>query len=736
MLSNDNELTRKLLKIFEAEAQEHLSVLSAGFLDLEKAEENKRQPLLETLSRRAHTFKGAARTIENSSIESLCRSLESVLLVLKKKRITPPEELFDMLHRALDLIRVLLTGEQKDQEVSSLNSRFESFESAWKKSKDLPKGIPESSQSYDVTPLPKPDLQSAYGKNFLSGVVKLPAEKLEQFLQEAEEMIPVKNSLNSTLNQLNEISAKVQSIFSGMIKGGKEIFPSGTDPLHLNEISRDLSLLTEQFRENCHTLENAVHQHLQNVKSAGMEPFSEISEPLHRISRDLSRQQGKEVNLEIIGAQTEFDRRMLQELQTPFLHLIRNAVDHGIETPQERISSGKNSTGKITIVLTRAANSGFEITISDDGRGVDTTKLKNELVKRGLINSDQAEELTPFEINDLLFRSGISTRQEVSDLSGRGLGLAIVREFIEKISGQVWMESTRNKGTTFRIILPSTISTLRGVLVSVGDFSFIIPTPFVQSVKNFRDEDIKTVENVTTIMVEDEAVTLVHLKDVLNLPQRMENTQKSRRNSLIVNFAEKRIAIEVDHVIDEKEVVVRGLGPQLKNVKMIAGATISGSGQVVPVLNISDLLVTESIEEKTRLPKHETKTLREKSPRGEKTILVVEDSITSRSLLKTILQSSGFRVKTAVDGAEAYTMIRTEKFDIVLSDIDMPRMNGFELTRKIREDKKLAQLPIVLISALESKEDIQRGIEAGANAYIVKSRFDNTNLIETVKRLI
>ncbi|MDG5813707.1 response regulator [Chitinispirillales bacterium ANBcel5] len=732
MQSNEEELNRKLIEIFKEEAREHISVLSVGFIELERMAEEQRSELLEKLSRQAHTFKGAARTVEYHFIETTCRYLESILLAWKQGELVPDKNVFDILHRALDLIRASLEGENRDKDFVQLIEELESIEAKVSQTKGRKKNV-AGKGAYDLSLNYKKDLLKQYGKNFLGGMIKLPAEQLETFLIEAEEFIPLKNAYDETFKDVLDFEDELQSLLFDCESFYTDKDDS-LDRLKIREVIRKLDLLKDRLRQNTYAFSSAINQHLWNVKKAGVEPFSELTESFYRIVRDLSRQQNKEVTIEVTGESIELDRRMLQELQTPFLHLIRNAVDHGIETPKDRVAEGKNPVAKLSIFLSRIDSAKFEISIKDDGRGIEIEPVRKEIIKQNLVTKEQAEKLTDREVLDMIFKSGISTREGISDLSGRGLGLAIVRESVEKLSGQVWVESTLKKGTVFRIILPTSVSTLRCILIEAGGYEYYIPSAYVKRVVRYGEGEIKKVDDAPVYEFESTFVSVMNLSEILDLNYQKANEKKSSSTAVILNFAGRHIALKIDAVLDAKEIVVRDLGPQLFRVRMIAGATISGSGKVTPILNVGDIFTSDKFQKKaTQID--ETKQTQPSSSEI-KTVLVVEDSITARSLLKSILESSDFRVKTAIDGTEAYTVLKTEKVDIVVSDIEMPRMNGFELTRKIRQDANLKRMPVVLISALESREDIEHGIEAGANAYIVKSRFEKTNLVDTIKDLV
>ena len=333
----------------------------------------------------------------------------------------------------------------------------------------------------------------------------------------------------------------------------------------------------------------------------------------------------------------------------------------------------------------------------------------------------------------LVFQSGVSTSPVITDLSGRGVGLAIVREKVEGLGGLVSVESHAGRGSAFRITLPLTLSTFRGVHVRIGDYRFVIPIAHVEQAIRVNRDEIATVENRETIPWRGRAVSLVALADVLEIARGPGvDPGDDIVQAVILSGSGREIAFSVDEIIGEQEVLAKPLGRQLPRVRNIAGVTMLGIGKVVPLLNVADLLQSAVRGAGTPMKR----AMPEEKTAAEKSILVAEDSITARALVKNILETAGYRVKTAFDGVDALTQLKTGHFDLVVSDVEMPRMDGFGLTERIRADKALAQLPVVLVTALESREHRERGVDAGASAYIVKSSFDQSNLLEVIRRLI
>ncbi|MEW6753273.1 MAG: response regulator [Candidatus Latescibacterota bacterium] len=394
---------------------------------------------------------------------------------------------------------------------------------------------------------------------------------------------------------------------------------------------------------------------------------------------------------------------------------------------------GKRERGTVTISLSAQSGDKVEIEFSDDGAGIQVPRVRQAAVRVGLLTAQEADKLGDREALDLVFRSGVSTAAILTDLSGRGLGLAIVREKVERLGGTLSMETRQGAGTTFRLLLPLTLATFRGVLVRVGEHLFVLPQVHVERALRLAPQVVRTVEMREVLLLDGQAVSLVSLGAALELARPGAAGQEVEECAVVLAAGASRIAFRVHEVLGEQEVLAKTLGRPLVRVRNVAGATVLGTGRVVPILNVPDLM-RSAVRASGAAGRPVTAAAAPQEARG-KSILVAEDSITARALLKGILEGGGYHVSTAVDGVDALAQLRSGSFDLVVSDVDMPRMSGFDLTARIRGEKRLADLPVVLVTALESREDRERGIEVGASAYIVKRSFDQSNLLEIVRRL-
>ncbi len=751
MEQKEKDFFKKIFSTFRIEAQEHIGAMSSGLIALEKAQDPERQmQIVEMVFREAHSLKGAARSVNMEEIETICQELEGIFALLKRRELERSPELIDVLHKAVDSLPGLIIVPEIEHEVAK-TPEVQSLVRQLKDTAGGVKGQPEEDSSPSASPQERP---------VLAETVRIATTKLDALLVQTEELLSAKQAARRHLSGLIEIQgtlavwekewAKVrpgvrtlEKSFLVDGKGGRTREKSQAMRLlefldwssqFVKSLQRDVVRIGMTVSHDKRALGAMVDNLLEDTKRALMLPFSTLLEVFPKLVRDLSRDRNKEVDLIIQGDEIEIDRRILEEMKDPLMHLVRNCIDHGIEEAGERKRLGKAPRGALTIAVSQEDSGRAELLISDDGAGIDPGKVRNAAARLGLVSQAEAAQANEQETISLIFQSGVSTSPMITDISGRGLGLVIVREKVEKLGGIISVSTHAGEGTTFRIVLPLNLSAFQGILVQVDERRFLVPARHVEKVLRVAREEIKTVENRETLNLGGQVVSAVRLGDVLELPRNAAGGDPGHTaHAFVLASARSRIAFLVDEILDEQEVLVKRLGSQLSRVRNIAGATVLGTGEVVPILNVADLL--RSAVKISGAPARVDFSAQQVRP-AQQSILIVEDSITSRTMLKNIMETAGYRVKTAIDGVDALTLLKTEDFDLVVSDVDMPRMNGFDLTAKIRTDKKLADLPVVLVTALQSREDRERGIDVGANAYIVKTSFDQSNLLETVRRLI
>ncbi|WP_202803656.1 hybrid sensor histidine kinase/response regulator [Spirulina subsalsa] len=470
-------------------------------------------------------------------------------------------------------------------------------------------------------------------------------------------------------------------------------------------------------------------------------PLSNIFQLFPRTVRDLAREQGKEVELIIEGGDTTADKRILEEMKDPLMHLIRNAVDHGVEPPEERERAGKSRQAHIWIKGYQTT-SNIVIEVSDDGSGLNPETIKKTAVERGLYREEELATMTLNQVYNLIFLPGFSTQKFVTEVSGRGVGLDVVHTNVERLKGTLQVESTLGKGSTFRIQLGTTLATANVLLVSIHGIPHAIPIEFVETTLLVALEDIFTLEGRETIALNNQAVSVAHLANLLELKvsafdQLNETHERQQHQGLpcvLIKIGDDRLGLFVDELLDTQDVVLKPQSKLLKRVRNIAGATILGTGEVCMIVNPVDLM--KSIQKSTRRATVAPVNNPKDKARKKQVILLAEDSITIRTQEKRILEGAGYEVVTAVDGLDGWNKLKSRPFDAIVSDIQMPNLNGLELTTRIRQNKEYNELPIILVTSLASEEDRRRGVEAGANAYITKDSFSQDILLETLQRLV
>lgn len=721
MAINQDDLLKELLEDFRVEAEEHLVSISEGLLKLENSLDSPDISVLESVYRETHSLKGAARAVNLTNTEKLCMIMESIMSSIKNGEADLFESLFDIMYKSVDSLRLMLSSLKE----TGKEKRLPNF----------PQLIKNLEYIHSVA------LEKSGGKKSESETRKREAKRIlfDNTINENiesddnKDSTPVISSDQDTIrvsvSKLNKILAQTEDFIA--IKSTLAFYKAELESINFNVNDDRLSNLYGDLTRFIRVANRMIDDLILDVKSTLLLPFSTILNIVPRMVRDLAREKEKEINVEIIGDHFLIDKRILEELKDPLVHLIRNCADHGIESRLQREKSGKEKNGKILIKVSKEADAKLSLLVSDDGGGIRVDKVVNSAIKNGVIDEERASILSDDEKVNLIFSSGVSSSEMITEISGRGLGMAIVAEKISNLGGSVHVKSQEGKGTTFIIKIPQTIATFRALLVRCGEKRFLIPTLFIDKVVGVNPDDILTSGHRASLIVSGEHIGLVDLGLSLGLNETSSKNLKMLP-ALILNSNGRRMAFKVDEILEEIEGIIKPLGDQLKNIKKITGVTMVGNGILIPVVNVSELIEYAVGGVNSGSDKIKAKGLTDQKQR----ILIVEDSITVRSMLKSIVESAGYETEVAVDGVDGYNKLTNGNFDAVVTDIEMPNMNGFELTSKIKGDKKFSDIPVILVTTLESQKDMQRGLEAGADAYIVKGSFEKSNLTDTIRRLI
>ncbi len=765
-----NELLRQLMETFKLELDEHVATLNKGLLAMEEGLSTEEgDKVLKELFRAAHSVKGSARAVEMRDIEVLSHKMEDVFEALKQGDLSFSSGLVDGLLRATDILSETMTLHLQDKKmppgtIPEIMNRLDRAltnpmpdvsdgfkDTAGSEKNEDPIKPSRAMPASDEPEVPIPDLKSSTLDSMTSGVggdtIRVATKKLDELMAFMGQLQVSRMRMEQRLGEFKA----VQEQFGAWEKSWRKVKhhkrtvlrPDNENALetlmgfcelnerYLKEIRREFDGITARVENDYRDMTLLTDDMQNGVRQIRMVPVSTLFDLFPRMIRDIGKDRGKSVQLRLEGMKTEMDRQVLEGLKDPLIHLLRNAVDHGIEPPDARRKNNKPDQGTILLKAFQQGNQ-VVIEVSDDGAGIHLAAVKKAAVEKNLMTPADISNLSPRETVDLIFHSGLSTHKTVTELSGRGVGMDVVREQLEKLHGQVKTTTEPDRGTTFHLILPLTLATSHVLMLSVSGETLAIPTTSVERILSIDSTDIGSMEGKPAITINNQALPLISMAQVLELHHAEDGMNGNEKLSVVVLGAvEKRMAFQVDKFIGDQQVVVKSLGPQLNGVRHIAGATLLGTGQVVMILNAGSMMQWAKGASQRSYPVR---------PQVKKTaapkILVVDDSITTRLLEKNILENHGYQVCQAADGMQGWDLLQEEPFDAVVFDIEMPRMNGLQLTEKVRQDTRFDNMPIILVTSLGGSMDKIKGMEAGADAYITKGSFDQKELLETIERLI
>lgn len=722
-----DELKERLLATFQVEAEEHLQALSASLLTLERelSPEQARE-LIETTFREVHTLKGAARSVGLKDVERVCQACESVLSRVTRGLLDLTPEMIGRLQDAVDGVARLVTEGGDAATARRLAGALEG---------EASEPVSDEAEGAEVRESPREKPAEGLGAALPTGdTIRLAAAKLDALLLQGEDLLGAKLAAEDHVREAQVLVHELARCRAGLSRASGPDGAVAVDALvaDLRGVEGQGRALLSRLGRDRRTTAGAIDRLLDEARRVRMTPVSTVLDLFPRMVRELARTEGKEVEWVEGGGDLEVDRKVLEAIKDPLIHLVRNAVDHGIESPEERARAGKPSRGRVGVSVSSLEGGRIEISVEDDGRGIDPAGVRQAAVRARILSSEAAGALTDEAALNLVYHSGLSTSPMITDVSGHGLGLAIVRERVERLKGGIRLDSALGVGTTVRMIVPVTIATFRGLLVTAGGEPFLVPVDAVERVLRVDRDRLGVVQGRAATTWNGHPLSVTRLDGLLGLPDTDDGRgAEDKCPCVVVSSGEERLGLLVDAILGDQEVLVKDLGPPLVRVRNIAGAGLLGTGQMMPILRPADLVAGAREE----FPRPPASAAADERDRRRPTILVVDDAMTTRTMERNLLEAAGYQVLTAVDGVEAWTALKSETVDLVVSDVDMPRMDGFDLTARIRADQRLADLPVVLVTALESRENQERGIEVGANAYVVKSSFEQSNLLEIIQRL-
>jgi len=777
------------LSLFRKEAEMHIQELNKGLVELEGDPNNR--AVLEEVRRRTHTLKGSARMMGFTEISNAAHVMEDLLESIRMEHSQLDEGVFDRLFQSLDSIGTLLQGDEeskgegqpekaKEPESRKADSPGRSV------SGERPSGLQEEAKELPSdqaleSPRTRGSNQTGLGdsshvesgesqhaERVTQNAILVKTDKLDSLAGVVSEMVLDQIKAESRMTEISQIAnsmrqqLKLWSRITESLKSSKSLNDlNGLNDLNVHGLQieeinsyNDLSMgildnmvnLLDAYKEMTTRRRMMIDELQDDIRTMRLIPVSAVFDTFPRAVRDLGREYNKEIDLEISGGEVELDKSIIETIKDPLMHLLRNAVDHGIEEAEERLRLGKPEAGNISLSAYHQG-SRVVIKVSDDGAGIDLEKVKEVALKKGYIEGSQMETMDEESAIELIFLSGLSTSSIITEVSGRGVGMDVVVENISrKLKGAVSVDTKVGKGTTISLAVPITLAIMRGLLVRVGQEVFAIPTESVQKNVQLPRDQIRSVEGKQVTVEGDRIIPLVELGGVLGSPStRKEGEPSDSANRdgkipvFIVDHSQRQIGFCVDGFAGEQEMVIKSLGSYLKRVPNVAGVTVLGNGHVVAILHVSDLvnsardrLAAASVPAYAGIQTPVTEDRLTRTP----SVLIVDDSLTTRELERNILESSGYDVDVAVDGLDGLSKVSERRFDLIISDVQMPRMDGFQMVEKLKQNEQHKDIPVIMVTALQKDEEKRRGIEVGASAYIVKSSFDQTALLDTIEMLI
>ncbi|KQM56025.1 chemotaxis protein CheA [Pseudomonas sp. Leaf15] len=756
-MTPDQMRDASLLELFSLEADAQTQVLSAGLLALERNPTQADQ--LEACMRAAHSLKGAARIVGVDAGVSVAHVMEDCLVSAQENRLYLQPEHIDALLQGTDLLMRIATpgnnvGPADIEGYVALMERLLDPSQPIVQATPVGFATPEPAPAPVIDPLP-PEPEPAPpvstdlprpNKRMTEGgerVLRVTAERLNSLLDlsskslvETQRLKPYLVSLQR-LKRIQSNSARALDTLDGQLKAmdlSLEAQEALADTRRL--LSEAQALLADKTAE----LDEFGWQAGQRAQvlydtalACRMRPFADVLAGQVRMVRDLGRSLGKQVRLEIEGEKTQVDRDVLEKLEAPLTHLLRNAVDHGIEMPEQRVLAGKPAEGLIRLRASHQAGL-LVLELSDDGNGVDLERLRGTIVDRHLSPLETALRLSEEELLTFLFLPGFSLRDKVTEVSGRGVGLDAVQHMVRQLRGAVVLEQTAGQGSRFHLEVPLTLSVVRSLVVEVGEEAYAFPLAHIERMCDLAPDDIVQLEGRQHFWHEGRHVGLVAASQLLQRPPGQSNDETLK--VVVIRERDAVYGIAVERFIGERTLVVLPLDDRLGKVQDISAGALLDDGSVVLIVDVEDmlrsvdkLLNTGRLERIARRSQQATE-----APR--KRVLVVDDSLTVRELQRKLLLNRGYEVAVAVDGMDGWNALRSEDFDLLITDIDMPRMDGIELVTLLRRDSRLQSLPVMVVSYKDREEDRRRGLDAGADYYLAKASFHDDALLDAVMELI
>lgn len=711
---------KKFIGRFVEEAKDHLGRMSSGLSLLEQGAASTEE--VNSLFRSAHTLKGSSRMLRLEPITQLAHSLEDLLSALREQQVQVNHAVMDALYQGVDALsdqveQLIQQGQVAD--LSTTQSQLCQRLSGLAEGKEVladaavsPAPI-ESEQPRGLDP----EAERSTPSLSTSDTVRIKLTKLDELIKLMGELISSHAGMRDMAATAQRIEKKLQQQLEGEL------------PLAMRQFSRDMRdivLLQDNLTQELH----------DKALQLRMLPMAIVLDPAARLVRDMARTLGKQVECRVYGSEIELDRQMIDQLADPVIHLLRNALDHGIETPDVRQKAGKAAQGLLQIRARQDAG-WVVLDIRDDGAGLSIDAIREKALKKSLFSSAELEEMSDQQITDLIFMPGFSTSAIITEVSGRGVGMDVVkRSIVDELQGVISIQTGRGEGTCFTLRLPLSLAIMRVLLIRAGAQVLGFTAQYVSELLSMAATALIRVADRNAVIIRNEFVPVIKLAELLNLPQETAPKKSLNRDSkhlllLVIRVHTEKLAVQIDELLDERDLVIKQLPEHLRSNQLISGMVTTGQNQLVNLIHVPYVL------EMARKTRQSTSTaVSSEHAKPKQRILVVDDSLNTREIERDVLEAWGYHVTLAEHGADGLQKALAEDFDAVLTDVEMPIMDGFTLTARLRENDNYRNKPIIIITSREKDSDRRRGIEVGADAYIVKGSFDQTSLVDTLKVLL
>lgn len=742
------DIRQALFSIFQAEHAQHLEQIRSILALYKTVSEAEGKAMLDEAFRRAHTLKGAARAVDIRAVEELADGMESVLSKVREGGLSLDREVATVIHQALDSSEGCLAAVEQQQTPSAPADVLQAMAqllgarevgATTRRETPPPPQQPQQEPPAPVAAQPRASFE----------MVRIPSENLDRLVRSTGRILG-ENSRQKAVTaqlavlgrQIGELEAECDRFRNGSSTPLRHLAGTpGFVPVthYLESVEQKVRALAGQARtvrflqqRSSWTTGLTAEQLREDVWSARMAPVEDVFEGFRKMVRDLARDEGKEVDYTLAASGARADRAVLQAIKDPVMHLLRNAISHGIESPQARESQKKSPVGRLTLRI-ECERGRLVAEVDDDGRGVDLEAVARIAVSRGLLTQAEVETSTPQEVGQIIFRAGFSTSPTVNHISGRGMGLSVVHEAARRLQGDVGLRARPGPGTSIVLSVPMSVSTHHVLLVRSNGQTFGIPTHGIERICRVQPAQVETVEGRPVVNLGGRQISLYRLSHLLRIErgEPAPGTASVVLKVVLLRSGGRQEAILVDEFIGDQDSLIQEVGFSSPASANVAGGILLGDGSVVVVLNPRGL-----VDHCTQSNAASLGSVKPAPPRAAPRILVVDDSITARSLEKSILEANGFKVRVAVDGLEGLELAREEKPDLIVSDLQMPRLDGFGLLQALKADPRLSDIPVIIISSVERPEDQQRGLFLGADAYVVKRKFDEQELLETIRQIL